>query len=43
MSHQELSLTARTLYAELNELALGMGLAGDMGKRPGSLVRKTVI
>lgn len=42
MSYQQLSLTARTLYSELSELALGMGLASDMGKRPGSLVRKTV-
>ncbi|WP_406672758.1 GSU2403 family nucleotidyltransferase fold protein [Natronospira sp.] len=42
MHYTPLSLTARTLYAELSELALGMGLASDMGKRPGSLVRKTV-
>lgn len=42
MRYTPLSLTARTLYAELSELALGMGLASDMGKRPGSIVRKTV-
>lgn len=37
-----LSLTARTLYAELRELALAVGATENMAAAPGSLVRKTV-
>lgn len=37
-----LSLTARTLQAELRELALASGATEHMGDTPGSLVRKTL-
>lgn len=37
-----LSLTARTLYAELRELALAVGATEGMGEMPGSVVRKVV-
>lgn len=37
-----LSLMARTLYAELRELALAVGATENMGAAPGSLVRKTL-
>lgn len=37
-----LSLTARTLYAELRELALAVGASENIGEIPGSLVRKTL-
>lgn len=37
-----LSLTARTLGAELRELALALGATEHMGDTPGSVVRKTL-
>lgn len=37
-----LSLTARTLYAELRELALAIGATEHMGETPGSVVSKTI-
>lgn len=37
-----LSLTARSLYAELRELALAIGAAEHLGEMPGSVVRKSV-
>lgn len=37
-----LSLTARTLYAELRELALALGASEHMGDTPGSVVRKAL-
>ncbi|MFZ5722552.1 MAG: GSU2403 family nucleotidyltransferase fold protein [Pseudomonadota bacterium] len=37
-----LSLTARTLYAELRDLALAVGATENMGEMPGTLVRKRV-
>lgn len=37
-----LSLTARTLYAELRELALAAGAVASSGGLPGAIVRKTV-
>jgi hypothetical protein len=37
-----LSLTARTLYAELRELALAIGSVEHMGDSPGSIVAKTL-
>lgn len=37
-----LSLTARTLYAELRELALAQGIAQQIGETPGTLVSKTL-
>lgn len=40
MQAAPLSLTARTLYAELRELALAIGATGNIGALPGSVVRK---
>jgi hypothetical protein len=37
-----LSLTARTLYAELRELAVAIGATENIGEAPGSVVRKTL-
>ncbi len=37
-----LSLTARTLYAELRELTLAVGTGAHLGNMPGSVVRKTL-
>lgn len=37
-----LSMTARTLYAELRELALAFGASEHMGDTPGSVARKTL-
>lgn len=37
-----LSLTARTLHAELRELALAVGATEHIGDTPGSVVRKTL-
>lgn len=37
-----LSLTARTLYAELRELSLAVGTGTHLGNMPGSVVRKTL-
>jgi hypothetical protein len=37
-----LSLTSRTLYAELRELALAVGATENIGELPGSLVRKKI-
>lgn len=37
-----LSLTARTLFAELQELALGIGAAESLARMPGSVVDKSV-
>lgn len=37
-----LSLTARTLYAELRELSLAMSATEHIGPMPGSVVRKTL-
>lgn len=42
MRARPLSLTARTLYSELRELAVSMGLASDMSRRPGTVVSKRV-
>ena len=42
MQYQPLSLTARTLYAELNDLALALGATEHIGRTPGTVVRKTV-
>lgn len=40
MQATPLSLTARTLYAELRELALAIGATENIGALPGSIVRK---
>lgn len=37
-----LSLTARTLYAELRDLALALGATENIGDAPGSVVRKAI-
>lgn len=42
MRPQALSLVARTLYAELRELALALGAGEHVAAAPGSVVRKTV-
>lgn len=42
MQATPLTLTARTLYAELRELALAVGASEAIGPLPGSLVRKTL-
>ena len=42
MTPAALSLTARTLYAELRELALVAGTSGHVGPMPGAVVGKTV-
>lgn len=42
MPPTSLSLTARTLYSELRELALALGASGPVGPMPGSVVGKTV-
>lgn len=42
MHATSLSLTARTLYAELRELALAVGATENLGEMPGSVIRKTL-
>lgn len=42
MQAHPLSLTARTLYAELRELALAIGATENIGALPGSIVHKTL-
>lgn len=42
MQASPLSLTARTLYAELREMALAVGLREPLGKAPGSVVQKSL-
>ncbi len=42
MHANALSLTAQTLYAELQELALAMSATENIGQMPGSVVRKTI-
>ena len=42
MRPRPLSLTARTLYAELQELALAIGATENLGEAPGAIVSKTV-
>ena len=42
MQSKPLSLTARTLYAELRELALAIGAMENVGQAPGSIVPKSV-
>lgn len=42
MHVKELSLTARTLYAELREVALAVGATEHMGDTPGAVVSKQV-
>lgn len=42
MQPRSLSLTARTLYAELQELALAIGATENLGETPGTVVAKTV-
>lgn len=42
MRSKPLSLTARTLYAELRELSLAVGAVTASGGLPGAVVRKTV-
>ena len=42
MTSASLSLTARTLYAELRELALAVGATENIGDTPGAVVSKTV-
>ncbi|MFC6634842.1 GSU2403 family nucleotidyltransferase fold protein [Microbulbifer taiwanensis] len=37
-----LSLTARTLYSELNELAISLGVSEHLGRAPGTISRKSV-
>lgn len=37
-----LSLTARTLYAELREMALAVGATQNIGELPGTIVTKTI-
>lgn len=42
MDIRPLSLTARTLFAELREQAVAIGVASDRDSRPGSVVSKSV-
>ena len=42
MHAQPLSLTARTLYAELREQALALGATENIGPLPGVVVAKTI-
>ncbi|MBK5943052.1 GSU2403 family nucleotidyltransferase fold protein [Halorhodospira halophila] len=42
METKPLSLTARTLFAELREQAVTIGVASDRDSRPGTVVRKSV-
>lgn len=42
MQATPLTMTARTLYAELRELALAVGATEAIGPLPGSLVSKTL-
>jgi hypothetical protein len=42
MQPAPLSLTARTLYAELLELALAVGLSDLIARLPGSVVEKRI-
>lgn len=42
MRARPLSLTARTLYAELRDLALAIGATEALGPTPGTVVRKTL-